>query len=88
MGILVWLVIGAVVAAICARSERYAFPTGRSACFIGGTAGGFLGGGIVAVTTGSSQACVYAWSSVAAACGALVIVAAVGWAGRGEYPRA
>lgn len=88
MGILIWLLIGAVVAGICARSRRYAFPTGRAACLVGGTAGGFLGGGVVAVTTGSSQACVHAWSAGAAAGGALLIVAAVGWAGRAEYPRA
>ena len=88
MGIVVWLAIGAVVAAICARSSRYAFPTGRPACVIGGMAGGFLGGGSFAVATGSSQTCVYAWTSAAAAGGALAIVMAVGWAGRGERPPA
>ncbi len=83
MGIVVWLLIGAVVGAIFAPGKRYAFPTGRSACLIGGMGGGFLGGGVVTVATGSRETCVYAPSTAAAACGALLIVAAVGWAGRG-----
>ncbi len=86
MGIVVWLLIGAAVAAVFAPSTRYAFPTGRPACVIGGMAGGFLGGGTFAVATGSNQTCVDAGSTGAATCGALVVVAAVAWAGRTERP--
>ena len=83
MSIGLWLLIGAVVAAIVAPSNRYAFPNGRPACVLGAMAGAFLGGGILTVATGSSETCVYAPSTPAAACGALLIVAAVGWAGGG-----
>lgn len=86
MSIVVWLLIGAAIAAIFAPSERYAFPTGRPACLIGAMAGAFLGGGIVTIAAGSSQACLSVLSSAAALCGALVTVTAVGWAGRSELP--
>ena len=88
MGIVVWLLIGTVVAAIFAPAKRYAFPTGRTACLIGALAGAFLGGGIVTVAAGSGQTCLSALSTAAALCGALAIVTAVGWAGQTEQPPA
>ena len=82
MSIVVWVLIGVGVAAAIAPNNRYAVPSGRPACLLGGMAGAFLGGGVLTVATGSDETCVHGSSSAAAACGALLIVVAVGWAGR------
>ena len=84
MGIFVWLLIGAVVAGIYARSRRFAFSAGRPACLLGGIAGGFLGGGTLTAATGASQSDLHAPATAAAVAGALVVIAAIGWAGGSE----
>lgn len=85
MGMIVWVLIGAALAGLSAPSRRFAFPAGRPACLLGGMAGGFLGGGTLTVATGTSQADLYAPAGVAAGAGALLVIAAVGWAGRTDY---
>lgn len=81
MSVLVWLLTGWVIARACARSARYEFPSGRTACVVGGTAGGFLGGGFYEVATSATGVLLYAPSAAAAAVGALVVIGAIGWAG-------
>lgn len=86
MGMIVWLLIGAALAGLSASSRRFAFPAGRPACLLGGMAGGFLGGGTLTLATGTSQSGLYAPAAATAGAGALLVIAAVGWAGLTDYP--
>lgn len=83
---LLWLATGFLVAYGLARKGPYGFPNGREACLAGGTAGGFLGGGFYAVTIDATGILLVAPSVAASVAGALLIGAAVGWAGNDASP--
>ena len=86
MTVMLWLVTGFLVAWVLTRKGPYGFPNGREACLAGGTAGGFMGGGFYAVATDAPGILLVVPSVAAAVAGALLIGAAVGWAGTDANP--
>ena len=69
-----WIVAGAVVGWLVSRLAPMRLPGGVWAYCLGGMAGGFIGGGIIALLTGRNAATVDPLGLVVAVAGAAVLV--------------
>ena len=69
-----WIVAGAVVGWLVSRLAPTRLPGGVWAYCLGGMAGGFVGGGIIALLTGRNAATVDPLGLVVAIAGAAVLV--------------
>ena len=69
-----WIAAGAVVGWLVSRLEPARLPGGVWAYCLGGMAGGFVGGGIIALLTGRNAATVDPLGLVVAIAGAAVLV--------------
>ena len=69
-----WIVAGAVVGWLVSRLAPMRLPGGVWAYCLGGMAGGFVGGGIIALLTGRNAATVDPLGLVVAIAGAAVLV--------------
>jgi uncharacterized membrane protein YeaQ/YmgE (transglycosylase-associated protein family) len=74
VGVLIWIVAGAIVGWLAGRLAPAHLPGGAWAYRLGGMAGGFVGGGIIALLTGSDAATVDPLGVVVAVAGAAVLV--------------
>lgn len=74
MGVLIWIAVGALVGWLAGRLAPSRLAGGAWACRLGGMAGGFVGGGIVALLTGRDAATVDPLGVVVAIAVAAVLV--------------
>ena len=74
VGIVFWLLLGAVVGCLVSRIAPARLPGGIWAFCLGGMAGGFVGGGSVALVTGRNAAAVEPLGVVTAMVGAALLV--------------
>ena len=84
MGVLIWIIAGALVGWIAGRLAPARLPGGAWAYRLGGMAGGFVGGGVIALLTGGSAATVDPLGVVVAVAVAGVLVLMVRKAANAE----
>jgi uncharacterized membrane protein YeaQ/YmgE (transglycosylase-associated protein family) len=84
VGVLIWIVAGAIVGWLAGRLAPARLPGGAWAYRLGGMAGGFVGGGIIALLTGRDAATVDPLGVVVAVVGAAVLVLIVRKAANAE----
>jgi uncharacterized membrane protein YeaQ/YmgE (transglycosylase-associated protein family) len=84
VGILIWIVAGALVGWLVGRAAPASPPAGVWTCLLAGMAGGFVGGGVIALLTGRNAATVDVLGVVVAIAGAAVLVLIVRKAANAE----
>jgi uncharacterized membrane protein YeaQ/YmgE (transglycosylase-associated protein family) len=84
VGVLIWIVAGAVVGWLVSRLAPARLPGGILAYCLGGMAGGFVGGGVIALLTGRNATTVDPLGIVVAVAGAAVLVLIVRKAAHAE----
>lgn len=82
MGIATWVVIGALIGWIGGRVGRVRLAGGAWTLGMAGVAGGFVGGGTVAVLAGRDGAVIDPVNALVAAAGAVLLVVIVRRAAR------
>lgn len=82
MGIATWVVIGALIGLIGGRLGRVRLAGGAWTLGMAGVAGGFVGGGAVAVLAGRDAAVIDPVNALVAAAGAALLVVIVRRAAR------
>jgi uncharacterized membrane protein YeaQ/YmgE (transglycosylase-associated protein family) len=84
VGVVTWIVAGAVVGWLVSRLAHVRLPGGVWASCLGGMGGGFVGGGIVAVLSGRDAATVDPLGVIVAVAGAAALVLIVRRAAHAE----
>jgi uncharacterized membrane protein YeaQ/YmgE (transglycosylase-associated protein family) len=84
VGIVSWIVVGAVVGCLVSRVAPAHLPGGFWAYFLGGMGGGFVGGGSTVLLTGRNAATIDPFALVVALGGAALLVLIVRKAARAE----
>jgi uncharacterized membrane protein YeaQ/YmgE (transglycosylase-associated protein family) len=84
VGVVTWIVAGAVVGWLVSRLAPARLAGGVWVYCLGGMAGGFVGGGIIALLTGSNAAAVDPLGVLVAVAGAAVLVLIVRKAAHAE----
>jgi uncharacterized membrane protein YeaQ/YmgE (transglycosylase-associated protein family) len=84
VGVVTWIVAGAVVGCLVSRLAPARLPGGVWAYCLGGMAGGFVGGGIIALLTGGNATTVDPLGVLVAVAGAAVLVLIVRKAAHAE----